>query len=141
MAAPYGQPGQYAGYAQPQQYAQQPMGPHIPSTYLGALIHPSTNYLLAQRPPASTMAQTPEHCDITSTVDAIRKATKGFGTKDSALINALTSVPPVHMPTLAHSYKQKHGTDLEDLLKKELSGKYEDVMVGFSQGAMLVSVA
>jgi len=57
---------------------------------------------------------------------ALRKAMKGLGTDEDAIINILTSRPMAHRYMLKQRYKALLGRDLVKDLKSELSGRFED---------------
>ncbi|KAG6916109.1 hypothetical protein DXG01_008383 [Tephrocybe rancida] len=56
--------------------------------------------------------------------EAIKKACKGFGTDNTALINTLTKLTPLKMDALAEHYVTTNGKVLVDLLDKETSGYF-----------------
>ena len=58
---------------------------------------------------------------------ALRKAMKGLGTDEKAIINILTSRNNAHRYMLKQRYKDLLGRDLIKDLKSELSGNFEDV--------------
>ena len=62
--------------------------------------------------------------DIENAIQTIRKATKGLGTDEKALIEALVHLPPHVLPHLDAHYKANYGTPLEEVLKKETSGNF-----------------
>jgi len=62
--------------------------------------------------------------DPSHDAEAIRKATKGFGTDDELLIRTLTNIPILHMDALADYYVAKHGKRLVDLLDSETSSYF-----------------
>jgi annexin A7/11 len=53
--------------------------------------------------------------------ERIRKATKGFGTDERALIDTLTPLDPFKMDVLSRTYEQTVGKSLKVTLEKELS--------------------
>ncbi|XP_072045541.1 annexin A13-like [Amphiura filiformis] len=61
--------------------------------------------------------------------EKLHKAMDGAGTKDNAVIDVLTSCNNEQRQLIAQAYKQKYGKDLIKVLKSELSGDYEDVVV------------
>ena len=62
----------------------------------------------------------PDHpSDINDLCDKIRKATKGFGTDEKALIKVLGPLGPVERYHLAKKYEEEYGTSLAKLMEKE----------------------
>lgn len=61
---------------------------------------------------------------------ALRKAMKGLGTDEAAIIAVLGARTTIQRQTILTTYKQMLGRDLVKDLKSELSGKFEDVIVG-----------
>lgn len=61
--------------------------------------------------------------------EALRKAMKGFGTDDSALIKIIANRTNEHRQKLKLTYKTMFGKDLITELKSETSGCFEDAIV------------
>ncbi|XP_035902970.1 annexin B10-like [Anopheles stephensi] len=61
---------------------------------------------------------------------ALRKAMKGFGTDEQAIINILCSRSNQQRQYISEAFQRDLGRDLLKDLKSELSGKFEDVIVG-----------
>uniref|UniRef100_A0A8U7NUZ5 Annexin n=1 Tax=Corvus moneduloides TaxID=1196302 RepID=A0A8U7NUZ5_CORMO len=61
---------------------------------------------------------------------ALRKAMKGFGTDEDAIIETLTKLNVSQRQQVLITYKSTIGRDLIDDLKSELSGNFERVIVG-----------
>lgn len=59
-----------------------------------------------------------DHCEI------IRQATKGFGTDEHALIDALGKRNMVERSLIAYRYKEKYGEELKELMKSENMGNF-----------------
>jgi len=59
----------------------------------------------------------------------LRKAMKGLGTDEDAIIAELTKINNAQRQQLAAAYEQMYGRDLTDRLKSELSGKLKKVVV------------
>ncbi|XP_043922524.1 annexin A13 [Protopterus annectens] len=57
----------------------------------------------------------------------IRKACKGAGTDEAAIIEVLSSRTAQQRQEIKKSYKTMYGKDLEDVLKSELSGDFESL--------------
>lgn len=67
--------------------------------------------------------------DPEATSEALRKAMKGLGTDEKAIIEALTDVSNEQRQHLKAAYKQMYGRDLIEDLKDELGGKLEKVIL------------
>jgi len=61
--------------------------------------------------------------------EALRKAMKGLGTDEKAIIEALTSISNEQRLVLLAAFKQMYGRDLIEDLKSELGGKLEKVIL------------
>ena len=61
--------------------------------------------------------------------EALRKAMKGFGTDEAALIKICANRTNQQRQQIKHSYKSLYGRDLIADLKSELHGKFEDAMI------------
>jgi annexin A7/11 len=67
--------------------------------------------------------------DPMADAQALRKAMKGFGTDEKAIINVLAKRTNNQRLQIANSYKQSFGKDLVADLKSEVSGKFEEILV------------
>ncbi len=61
--------------------------------------------------------------------EALRKAMKGFGTDEAALIKICANRTNAQRQRIKHDYKALYGRDLIADLKSELHGKFEDAMI------------
>ena len=62
--------------------------------------------------------------------EELKKAMEGFGTDEESLIKTVTSYNTKGRLKIKKAYKEKFQKELIEDLKSELSGKFEDVMVG-----------
>ncbi|WVQ79405.1 hypothetical protein IAT38_001502 [Cryptococcus sp. DSM 104549] len=68
--------------------------------------------------------------------ERIRKATKGFGTDETTLINTMAPLDAFQMAVLERTYEQTVGRTLKLTLEKELSGWLEYTLVLLSLGPL-----
>ena len=61
--------------------------------------------------------------------EALRKAMKGFGTDEAALIKIVANRTNIQRQQIKAAYKATFGRDLISDLKSELHGKFEDAMI------------
>ncbi|CAL4061043.1 unnamed protein product [Meganyctiphanes norvegica] len=61
--------------------------------------------------------------------EALRKAMKGMGTDEKAIINIIAKRPNYQRQLIGEAYKQAFEKNLLDDLKSELGGHFEDVML------------
>ena len=123
------QPGVYPPPAQgaypPHAYPpQQPYAPPMQPGYAQAppMMPPVGNY-----PTWQTYGNNIAQALLDQDCQALRKAMKGLGTDEAAIINILTSRPNAHRYMLKQRYKDLLKRDLIKDLKSELSGHFEDV--------------
>ncbi|KAL2870140.1 uncharacterized protein BJX67DRAFT_307922 [Aspergillus lucknowensis] len=74
--------------------------------------------------------------DASKEADALRKAMKGWGTDEAALINVLAKPDPLQMALIRHTYMERIGRNLEKDLKSELSGDLELLLVALALGPL-----
>ncbi|KAJ5595237.1 uncharacterized protein N7459_001445 [Penicillium hispanicum] len=144
--APYGHhppPSQPHGYAPPPQ--QPPAGAHgypPPGAYgapppmasgppPGAPSMPSLGYAPGQTAPG----------DFRREADALRKAMKGFGTDEKALIQVLARLDPLQMAAVRATYAQHIGRDLYKDVKSETGGYFRDGLLAVIDGPLQHDVA
>ncbi|CAD6885550.1 unnamed protein product [Tilletia controversa] len=107
-------------------YGAQP-APGGPTYYMGVPVAP----LASQGPPPPAPG-----FDAVSAVEKVRKATKGFGTDESALISAIAPLDSWQADTLRHAFKSSTGKDLVAVIEKETSGYFEWVLRAKVLGAV-----
>ncbi|KAG7227988.1 hypothetical protein INR49_005609 [Caranx melampygus] len=128
--APQGYPG---GQAPGQQMPSHPGGPSMPAYGSGVPSNP-------QAPPKSkgfrgSIKDFPG-ADPLRDVEVLRKAMKGFGTDENAIIELLGSRSNKQRVPMVAGYKTTYGKDLIHDLKSELTGHFEKLVL-----AMLMTPA
>ncbi|XP_026855196.1 annexin A5a [Electrophorus electricus] len=69
------------------------------------------------------------HFNAKKDADILRKAMKGLGTDEDAILMLLTARNNEQRQEIKAAYKKAHGKDLVKELKSELGGKFEDLVV------------
>ncbi|KAJ5646587.1 hypothetical protein N7490_002959 [Penicillium lividum] len=132
VQAPYGQapPQGYApppgppiggapGFAPPGAFGAPPMG-------YGAPAMPSLGYAPGQVAPG----------DFRREADILRKAMKGFGTDEKALIQVLAHLDPLQMAAVRATYSQHIGRDLYKDVKSETDGYLGQGLLAVIEGPL-----
>jgi annexin A7/11 len=68
--------------------------------------------------------------------EALRKAMKGFGTDEKALIQILTTKNPIQIHNINEYYRHKLGRVLVDDIKSETSGWFEEGLCALARGPL-----
>jgi annexin A7/11 len=74
--------------------------------------------------------------DATADADGLRKAMKGFGTDEKALIHILANKDPYQMAMIRQVYNQRHRRTLETDVASETSGHFEDGLLAIIRGPL-----
>ncbi|KAK4690530.1 hypothetical protein P7C71_g6279, partial [Lecanoromycetidae sp. Uapishka_2] len=89
---------------------------------------PSPGYIIGQAAPIDG--------SVEMAADACRKAMKGFGTDEAALIRTLTHIPPLEIPAIKQAFQQRHYRSLEHDVEKEVSGHFETCLLSILRGPL-----
>lgn len=74
--------------------------------------------------------------DATADADGLRKAMKGFGTDEKALIHVLANKDPYQIAMIRQVYHQRHGRTLETDVASEVSGHFKDGLLAIIRGPL-----
>lgn len=74
--------------------------------------------------------------DMSAQADKCRKAMKGLGTDEAALIRVLAHMPPLEIPTLKQTFSQRHRRSLEQDVENEVSGHFEMCLLSILRGPL-----
>ncbi|CAD0112497.1 unnamed protein product [Aureobasidium uvarum] len=109
-------PGQYGQpqYGAPAQYGSGPPAP------------PSPGYVPGQVAPM----------DMSRQADDLRKAMKGFGTDEKALIAILAPLDPLQAAGVRQAFNQRHRRDLLKDIESETSGYFRDGLMAIARGPL-----
>lgn len=78
--------------------------------------------------------------DATADADGLRKAMKGFGTDEKALIAILANKDPLQIDTLRQTYERNHRRNLIADIQSETSSWFEKALVSLARGPLLSDV-
>ncbi|KAL6705709.1 hypothetical protein ACN47E_006498 [Coniothyrium glycines] len=140
-------PGQYGSPAPQAQYGAPPpqgqYGAPPPQGHYGA--PPPGQY---QAPPGGGFGGPPAQpslgygpqqtapIDVTHEIEAVRKAMKGFGTDEKALISVLAKKDPLQIGSIRTQYNQRMKRNLVGDLEKETSGYFKHGLVEIARGPL-----
>jgi len=75
----------------------------------------------------------PTNYNPDSDVAALHGAMKGLGTDDKTLSNIIATRSKSQILTIRQAFQLKHGKNLENWIKGETSGHYEDLLIALVQ--------
>ncbi|KAJ4315008.1 hypothetical protein N0V94_006174 [Neodidymelliopsis sp. IMI 364377] len=124
-------PGQY-GAPPPQQpqYGAPPPGQYQPPPQ-------QQQYGPPNQPSLGYGPQQTANIDVSRDVEAIRKAMKGFGTDEKALIAILSKKDPIQINTIRTQYNQRLMRNMVVDLEKETSSYFKEGLVEIAQGPLV----
>ncbi|KAH7410161.1 hypothetical protein DE146DRAFT_644073 [Phaeosphaeria sp. MPI-PUGE-AT-0046c] len=117
------------GFPPPQQNFGAPQGQYAPPG--AGFAGPPTQASLGYGP------QKTAQIDVTKDIEAIRKAMKGFGTDEKALIAVMAKKDPIQMETIRTQYDQRLMRNLVADLEKETSGYFAKGLVEIARGPLV----
>jgi annexin A7/11 len=124
-------PGQYGAPQQGQYAAPPPHGQYGAPPQQGGFGGPPTQPSLGYGP------QQVANIDVSRDVEVIRKAMKGFGTDEKALIGALAKKDPMQINTIRAQYDQRLMRNMVQDLEKETSGYFAKGLAEIARGPLI----
>ncbi|MCJ1478168.1 hypothetical protein MMC13_006844 [Lambiella insularis] len=126
------QPYMYGGVAPPQQqHGAYPQQQYSASPYRSEIPTPASPGYGPQ------YVHTPvETTYVVSVADTLRKAMKGFGTDEGALIRSLCHFEAHLVPHLNQTFQQRHFRSLEKDVEKETSGHFRFALLSILRGPL-----
>ncbi|RYO21559.1 hypothetical protein AA0121_g2977 [Alternaria tenuissima] len=132
----YGAPPPQQGYGAPGQYQQPPPGQYGQKPPPGQYGQPPPPGQYAQQPPPGQY-HPPPGPPPAQDVEAVRKAMKGFGTDEKALIATLAKKDPMQINTIRTQYDQRLMRNMVQDLEKETSGYFAKGLVEIARGPLV----
>ncbi|KAJ0424907.1 hypothetical protein BJY00DRAFT_275506 [Aspergillus carlsbadensis] len=129
------QPGYPGNYPPP---AHSPQPPHMPPQ------HPPQGYGAPPAPSFPSLGYAPGQVapgDFRREADALRKAMKGFGTDEKALIQVLSKLDPLQSAAVRATYTTHIRRDLHADVKSETSSYFRQALLAIIDGPLLHDAA
>ncbi|KAF4529524.1 hypothetical protein B566_EDAN015182, partial [Ephemera danica] len=127
---PTGPPASQVQHAAPIYPTQHSVSHSSPPHHGSKSLYPSTQSQRATTPTRKTPTIVPvQPFNPRNDAELLRKAMKGFGTDEKAIINVLAQRTNQQRVEIAAQFKAQFGKDLMKDLKSELGGKFEQLVV------------
>ncbi|XP_045897139.1 uncharacterized protein LOC123964075 isoform X3 [Micropterus dolomieu] len=115
-------------------------GSGAPNYHLGTAKRTNSLYTAGILPQEQPTIVPYEDFDVVADIKAIRKACKGFGTDEQAIIDILANRSSYQRQEIKQAYFDKYDDELVDVLKSELSGSFEKAILAMLDPPVIYAV-